>query len=79
MSNSQLAPTWFNTDRWGYILIALGGDLFLFDRYFGFSTSWMRYMTAQMALQRNLEKFQLSWAVWRMAAQKQQPPPSSEP
>ena len=50
----------------GYILIALAGAALLFDRYFGFSSSWMRYMTAQRALQRALESFQLSWAIWRL-------------
>ena len=73
VSNSQLVPTGLNTDRWGYILIALAGAFLLFDRYFGFSTSWMRYMTAQMALQKALERFQLSWAVWRIAVKNQKP------
>lgn len=63
----------FAGDKWslyanqsGYILIALAGAALLFDRYFGFSSSWMRYMTAQRALQRALENFQLSWAIWRL-------------
>lgn len=65
-----------DTDHWGYILIALAGAALLTDRYFGFSASWMRYMTAQMALQRGLEKFQLSWAVWRIQVKDEAP---SEP
>jgi hypothetical protein len=62
-----------NADRWGYILIALAGACLLFDRFFGFSASWMRYMTAQMALQRSLEEFQLSWAVWRIDVEENKP------
>lgn len=62
-----------DTDHWGYILIALAGAALLTDRYFGFSSSWMRYMTAQMALQRALEKFQLSWAIWRIQVKDQRP------
>jgi hypothetical protein len=68
LSGEVWGMTWTlpDTDHWGYILIALAGAALLTDRYFGFSSSWMRYMTTQMALQRALEKFQLSWAVWRI-------------
>jgi hypothetical protein len=51
-------------DRFGYLFIAAAAAIMMTDKYFGFSTAWMRYMTAQMALQRALEKFQLAWAVW---------------
>lgn len=53
-------------NQWGYIFIALAGALVLADRYLGCSSSWMRYMTTQMALQRCLERFQLNWAIWRI-------------
>lgn len=53
-------------DRFGYLFIAAAAAILMTDRYFGFSSSWMRYMTAQMALQRALEKFQLSWGVWQI-------------
>lgn len=52
--------------RWGYILFALAASSILTDRYFGFSSSWMRYMKAQMSLQRALERFQLSWGIWQI-------------
>lgn len=76
--NKETACLLYNADRWGYILIALAGAFMLFDRYFGFSASWMRYMTAQMALQRNLEKFQLAWAVWRISVQANTPTPEQQ-
>ncbi|WP_300454519.1 SLATT domain-containing protein [Accumulibacter sp.] len=66
-------PALANATQWGYILIALAAASMLFDRYFGFSSSWMRYMTAQMALQRSLEKFQLSWRLWRIKVSGTQP------
>lgn len=53
-------------DRFGYLFIAGAAAILMTDRFFGFSSSWMRYMTAQMALQRALEKFQLSWGVWQI-------------
>ena len=62
------SPALSGANQWGYILIALAAASLVFDRYFGFSSSWMRYMTAQMALQRALEKFQLSWGLWRIRA-----------
>ncbi len=64
---TSLLPKGSNLDHWGYIFIALSAALVALDRFLGFSTTWMRYMTAQMALQRALEKFQLAWAVWRLS------------
>lgn len=61
----------------GYVFIALAGAILLTDRYFGFSSSWMRFMTVQMSLQRALEKFQLNWTVWQIQAATQAAPPSS--
>jgi len=62
-----------SANQWGYLLIALAAASLLFDRYFGFSSSWMRYMTAQMALQRALEKFQLAWGLWRIKVNSAHP------
>jgi hypothetical protein len=39
-----------NSD-WGFLLLAMAGGCILADRSFGFSSSWMRYMTAALALQ----------------------------
>ncbi len=61
----------------GYVFIALAGSILLTDRYFGFSSSWMRFMTVQMSLQRALEKFQLNWTVWQIQAGSQTATPSS--
>ena len=61
----------------GYVFIALAGAILLTDRYFGFSSSWMRFMTVQMALQRALEKFQLNWTVWQIQVGSQTATPSS--
>lgn len=61
----------------GYVFIALAGAILLTDRYFGFSSSWMRFMTVQMTLQRALEKFQLNWTVWQIQAITPATPPSA--
>ncbi len=65
-TDSSAGSSLASASQWGYLLIALAAASLLFDRYFGFSSSWMRYMTAQMALQRSLEKFQLAWSLWRI-------------
>ena len=31
------------------------------DRFFGYSTGWIRYVTTAMALEKSLEEFRLEW------------------
>lgn len=50
----------------GYVLLAFAGALVIADRFLGFSTTWMRFMTTQMAMQRELEGFQLQWMLWHL-------------
>lgn len=53
----QLASTW------GYMALALAGSFVLMDSLFGFSTTWMRYVTTQLKLQQALYDFQMDWAI----------------
>ncbi|MEO3798110.1 SLATT domain-containing protein [Nonomuraea sp. B10E15] len=53
--NRLIAP------EWGYVLLALSAGCVLLDRYFGFTTSWMRYMRAQARLHRALLLAQADW------------------
>jgi hypothetical protein len=46
----------------GYILIALAGVIIVFDRTFGFSAGWMRFMETKMNLQQALNEFRFTWA-----------------
>lgn len=48
--------------QWGYVLLALAAGCVAFDRFFGFSSSWIRYMTTQFALQLLLAEFQHDWS-----------------
>jgi hypothetical protein len=48
--------------EWGYVLLALAAGAVAMDRYFGFSTAWMRYITAEQAIQRRLQQLQFDWA-----------------
>jgi hypothetical protein len=53
-------------DRLGYIFIALGAAILGLNKFFGFDSTWVRYMKAQLALQNALEKFRQDWVFWRM-------------
>ena len=46
----------------GYLLLAIAGGLFLLDKYFGYSTGWMRYIVAMQAIEKAREAFRLDWA-----------------
>lgn len=47
--------------NWGFVLLALAAGCLAYDRFFGYSTAWMRYMSTAMALRTLLSDFQLSW------------------
>ena len=47
---------------WGYPALGLGAACIGLDRAFGFSSSWMRYLSAAAAVQKTLIEYQLKWA-----------------
>ncbi|HEX3445459.1 MAG TPA: SLATT domain-containing protein [Chthoniobacterales bacterium] len=51
-----------DVSRYGYILLAAGGGLILFDKLFGLSSSWMRFMVAAQELEALLDSFRVDWA-----------------
>jgi hypothetical protein len=48
--------------RWGYVALGLAAAAVALDRFFGFSSGWMRYLITSFRLQRLLADFQLEWA-----------------
>jgi SMODS and SLOG-associating 2TM effector domain 2 len=63
ITNKRLDPEW--------ALVALAGaaSLILFDRAFGYSASWARYLVTSMVLTDTLRKYQLQWAaLWASRA-----------
>jgi hypothetical protein len=48
-------------EPWGYALIGIGGGLLLFDRLFGISSSWMRFIWAFLEIEEQLDKFRMRW------------------
>jgi hypothetical protein len=45
----------------GYFFLAMAGGLVLLDKYFGYSTGWMRYIVAMQAIEKAREAFRLDW------------------
>jgi hypothetical protein len=46
----------------GYLCFGLAAAFLAFDKYFGYSTGWMRYITTAMSLETSLRNFRLDWA-----------------
>jgi hypothetical protein len=49
-------------DQIGYLCFGLAAAFLAFDKYFGYSTGWMRYITTAMSLETALRNFRLDWA-----------------
>jgi hypothetical protein len=47
---------------WGYVFLALAATCVGFDRFFGISSGWMRYLTVAQRLQARLERLQFDWS-----------------
>lgn len=45
----------------GYVFLAIGAAFATFDRYYGFSSSWMRFASTQLSLEILLREFQFDW------------------
>ncbi|WP_413757022.1 SLATT domain-containing protein [Streptomyces sp. MMBL 11-3] len=52
---------WSRQAIWGYGIIGIGACCVAFDRVCGFSSSWMRYVSTAISLNRQLVMFQASW------------------
>jgi hypothetical protein len=48
--------------NWGFVLLGLAAGCTAYDRYFGYSSSWLRYMVAAVKLRGLFADFQLAWA-----------------
>jgi hypothetical protein len=55
----QLIELHFN--QLGYVLIGLAAGCVAFDRFFGFSTNWMRYIGAAMRIETARVRFAFEW------------------
>jgi len=58
-------PLNLNFVELGYLALAVGGVLFLFDKAFGLSKGWIRFMTTLIRLQNEVRLFQIEWIAAR--------------
>jgi hypothetical protein len=65
-----------NVGQMGYLFLGLAAACVGFDRFFGFSSGWMRYLTTKMTLERSLSEFRLDWAM--MVAKLGENPPTPD-
>jgi hypothetical protein len=52
-----------NVGQLGYLFLGLAAACVGLDRFFGFSSGWMRYITTKMTLERALSEFRIDWAM----------------
>ncbi|MDQ7908636.1 SLATT domain-containing protein [Phytohabitans sp. ZYX-F-186] len=48
--------------NWGYLLLALAAGSVAYDRFFGYSSAWQRYIATATLIQGELADFQVGWA-----------------
>jgi hypothetical protein len=58
-STAAMLP--FDFGQAGYLLIGVAAGCIGLDRYFGYSTGWIRYITTAMAIEKSLEEYRLEW------------------
>lgn len=67
-------PAWQNP-LVASLFLGVAAALVAFDRFFGFSSAWMRFMTAELNLRNALEEFEIDWYALQAARRGQQPTP----
>ena len=58
---------------WTAVLLGIVGALLLLDRFFGFSTGWMRYMASELQIRQMAQEFHLDWEAEKAAWQGNAP------
>jgi len=51
----------YSLPKWGYAFAAIAAAILGFDKYFGLSSGWIRYMRTQFSLERLLKEFHYDW------------------
>lgn len=83
LTASKILPKDWNGFDWtqiGYIFLGIAVCLIVLDRFFGYSSSWMRFMITSNTLQKDLAEFQYDWAILSVKASSNPlTPPDCEP
>src|SRR5262249_4518074 len=59
----QTADRMVAINQSGYFMLGLAAGMLAFDRYFGVSSGWIRYMTSLAAVERLRSEFMFDWTV----------------
>jgi hypothetical protein len=69
-SDSVLWGIQFN--QFGYISLLIAASCVGFDKFFGLSSSWMRFMSISLVLEKHLQDLQLEWSLLHLKYINQQ-------
>jgi hypothetical protein len=58
---------------WGFLLLALAAGCVAYDRFFGYSSSWQRYIATATSLRTQLIEYQATWAKEMVALAAREP------
>jgi hypothetical protein len=58
---------------WASVALALAAGALAIDRFFGFSSGWMRFMATELKVRRALDDFEMEWEAARVAWSEQSP------
>lgn len=58
---------------WTTVILGVAGALLLLDRFFGYSSAWMRYIVAELQLRQINQEFQMDWETERASWQGSSP------
>ena len=58
---------------WASVALAIAAALVILDRFFGFSSAWMRYIAAELKLSQILKEFRMDWEAERAAWEGREP------
>ena len=58
---------------WASVVLVIAAALVLLDRFFGFSSAWMRYISAELQLSQILKEFRMDWEVERASWEGREP------
>ncbi len=56
-------PDNMDITSWGYVCIAVAGTLVFLDRFFGYSSGWIRYITAETEIRNQIKEFEMRWRI----------------
>lgn len=58
---------------WSSICLAAAVAIGAYDKFYGFSGAWMRYLTAQLKIRNKLQLFRVSWEIEQAALKGETP------